>query len=69
MALDAIRKFGERDVDGAELAEICDCGLASTGVFKKIVGHLKTPEINFPLDDSTAGRPIARTTGTGSIPS
>jgi len=55
VSLDASRKFGERDVDGAELAEICDCGLASTGVFKKIVGHLKTPEINFPLEAPPPG--------------
>ena len=55
VSLDAIRKYGERDVDGAELADICDCGLASTGEFKKIVGHLKTPEITFDLNAPPPG--------------
>lgn len=55
VGLDAVRKFGERDVDGAELAEICDCGLRSTGEFKKIVGHLKTPEIQFDLENPPPG--------------
>jgi hypothetical protein len=55
VALDAVRKFGERRVDGAELAEICDCGLRSTGEFKKIVGHLKTPEIQFDLNNPPPG--------------
>lgn len=55
VALDAVRKFGERPVDGAELAEICDCGLRSTGEFKKIVGHLKTPEIQFDLGNPPPG--------------
>lgn len=55
VGLDAVRKFGEREVDGAELARICDCGLASTGEFKKIVGHLKTPEITFDLQNPPAG--------------
>ena len=55
VGLDAVRKFGEREVDGAELAEICDCGLASTGEFKKIVGHLKTPEITFDLRNPPLG--------------
>jgi len=55
VALDAVRKYGERDVDGAELADICDCGLASNGEFKKIVGHLKTPEIAFDLDAPPPG--------------
>ena len=55
VGLDAVRKFGERTVDGAELAEICDCGLRSTGEFKKIVGHLKTPEIGFDLEHPPPG--------------
>ncbi|MFK7894597.1 MAG: sulfotransferase [Myxococcota bacterium] len=55
VALDARRKFGERSVDGAELARICDCGLGSTGEFKKIVGHLKTPEIQFDLENPPSG--------------
>ncbi len=55
VALDAVRKFGERRVDGAELAEICDCGLRSTGEFKKIVRHLKTPEIQFDLEAPPPG--------------
>ena len=55
VGLDAVRKFGERTVDGAELAEICDCGLRSTGEFKKIVGHLKTPEIEFDLEHPPVG--------------
>ncbi len=55
VALDAIRKFGERPVGGAELAEICNCGLRSTGEFKKIVGHLKTPEIQFDLENPPPG--------------
>lgn len=55
VALDAVRKFGERPVGGAELAEICDCGLRSTGEFKKIVGHLKTPEIRFDLANPPPG--------------
>lgn len=40
-------KFGERELDGAELVGILDCGLASTGDLKKIVAHLATPEIVF----------------------
>ena len=55
VALDAVRKFGERPVSGTELAEICDCGLRSTGEFKKIVGHLKTPEITFDLEHPPTG--------------
>ncbi|MEM9175094.1 MAG: sulfotransferase [Myxococcota bacterium] len=55
VGLDAVGKFGERDVDGAELAAICDCGLGSTGEFKKIVGHLKTPEIQFDYTNPPAG--------------
>lgn len=55
VALDAARKYGERIVDGAELAEICDCGLRSTGEFKKIVGHLKTPEIEFDFSSPPPG--------------
>ena len=55
VGLDAIKKYGERDVDGAELAAICDCGLRSTGEFKKIVGHLKTPEIQFDLENPPPG--------------
>ena len=55
VGLDGIKKYGERDVDGAELAAICDCGLRSTGEFKKIVGHLKTPEIQFDLENPPPG--------------
>jgi hypothetical protein len=55
VGLDAVRKFGERPVGGAELAEICDCGLRSTGEFKKIVRHLKTPEIEFDLSAPPPG--------------
>lgn len=55
VALDAVRKYGERPVDGAELAKICDCGLRSTGEFKKIVGHLETPEIQFDLSAPPPG--------------
>lgn len=55
VALDALRKFGERSVDGAELATICDCGLRSTGEFKKIVRHLGTPEIQFDLENPPPG--------------
>jgi len=55
VGLDAVRKFGERDIGGEELAEICDCGMRSTGEFKKIVGHLKTPEIQFDLANPPPG--------------
>lgn len=47
------KKFGERQLGGSELAEILDCGLASTGELKKIVAHLATPEIAFG-DGATA---------------
>ena len=55
VSLHAARKYGERAVDGNELAKICDCGLRSTGEFKKIVGHLKTPEIEFDLSSPPPG--------------
>lgn len=55
VALDAVHKFGERDVGGAELAAICDCGLRSTGEFKKIARHLKTPEIEFDFENPPPG--------------
>ncbi|MBW2424642.1 MAG: sulfotransferase [Deltaproteobacteria bacterium] len=55
VALDAVRKYGERDVTGAELAEICDCGLRSNGEFKKIARFLKTPEINFDMESPPPG--------------
>ena len=55
VALDAVKKFGERDVSGTELAGICDCGLGSTGEFKKIVKHLATPEITFDMDAPPPG--------------
>lgn len=51
VALDFVKKYGERQVGGAELAEILDCGLGSNGAFKKIGAHLATPEISF---DATA---------------
>ncbi len=47
VSLDFDRKYGERPVAGAELAEIFDCGLGSNGEFKKIAAHLATPEITF----------------------
>ena len=56
VSLDFRRKFGERPVAGAELAELIDCGLASTGEFKKIAVHLATPEITF--DQNAAPKPV-----------
>lgn len=47
ISLDFFGKFGEREVPGAELARLLDCGLASTGEMKKIAVHLATPEITF----------------------
>lgn len=48
VSLDFVKKFGERQLGGDELAEIIDCGLAAgSGVFKKIVAHLATPEVVF----------------------
>jgi len=51
VAIDFVIKYGEREVSGAELAEILDCGLGSNGEFKRIGAHLATPEIAF---DATA---------------
>lgn len=55
VALDAAKKYGERDVTGAELADICDCGLRSNGEFKQIARFLKTPEINFDIESPPPG--------------
>lgn len=37
VSLDYLKRYGERSVDGDELATILDCGLASTGILKKSV--------------------------------
>jgi hypothetical protein len=55
VALDAVKKYGERDVTGADLADICDCGLRSNGEFKQIARFLKTPEINFDMESPPPG--------------
>ncbi len=55
VAMDFIKKYGNRIVTGDELASILDCGLASTGEMKKIAAHLATPEIAFDM----ASAPIA----------
>lgn len=47
ISLDFDSKFGDRQICGAELVDILDCGLASTGEMKKIAMHLATPEIAF----------------------
>lgn len=49
VAMDFIKKYGERVVAGDELASILDCGLASTGEMKHIAAHLATPEIAFDM--------------------
>lgn len=49
-------KFGEREISGEALADLLDCGLASTGELKKIGVHLATPEITF--DAAKAPAPI-----------
>ena len=51
VAMDFVKKYGEREVSGVELADILNCGLGSNGEFKKIGAHLATPEIAF---DATA---------------
>jgi hypothetical protein len=43
-------KWGEREVTGAQLVDLLDCGLASTGEMKKIGAHLATPEITFDAE-------------------
>jgi hypothetical protein len=41
-------KWGERDLTGAQMADIIDCGVdAGSGAFKKIIAHLVTPEVTF----------------------
>ncbi len=41
-------KWGERDLTGAQMADIIDCGVdAGSGAFKKIIAHLATPEVTF----------------------
>lgn len=48
IAMDFHKKWGERPVSGAEMADIIDCGLqGGSGPFKKIVAHLATPEVSF----------------------
>ena len=54
ICLDFDRKYGERRVTGAELGDILDCGLDSTGELKKIVTHLATPEISFDAEAAPA---------------
>ena len=49
VAMDFLKKYGDRIVAGDELASILDCGLASTGEMKKIATHLSTPEIAFDI--------------------
>jgi putative sulfotransferase len=56
ICFDFHRKWGERDVSGAELVDLLDCGLASTGEMKKIAVHLATPEISF--DAAAAPAPV-----------
>ena len=41
-------KWVERDLSGAQMADIIDCGIdAGSGAFKKIIAHLVTPEVTF----------------------
>lgn len=48
VSMDIVNRFGQREISGADFADLLDCGVkAGAGEYKRIVNHLRTPEIMY----------------------
>ena len=48
VSMDIVNRLGQREISGEDFADLLDCGVkAGAGEYKRIVNHLRTPEILF----------------------
>ena len=48
VSMDIVNRLGQREISGADFADLLDCGVkAGAGEYKRIVNHLRTPEIMY----------------------